>query len=88
MDEAVKSKVKLLDSDKAVIIEDLISTGGSSLNAAEALRSEGIEVTGIVSIFTYELQSADEAFASAGLTYNSLTEFWSTYGSCEGKRCN
>jgi orotate phosphoribosyltransferase len=62
-------------ADKAVIIEDLISTGGSSLNAAEALRSEGIKVTGIVSIFTYELQSADETFASAGLTYKSLTDF-------------
>jgi orotate phosphoribosyltransferase len=62
-------------ADKAIIIEDLISTGGSSLNAAEALRSEGIKVTGIVSIFTYELQSADETFASAGLTYKSLTDF-------------
>lgn len=66
---------KIADTDKAVIIEDLISTGGSSINAAEALRSEGIEVTGVVSIFTYELQSADETFASAGLTYNSLTNF-------------
>lgn len=66
---------KIADSDKAVIIEDLISTGGSSLNAADALRSEGIEVTGIVSIFTYELQSADETFAKAGLTYKSLTDF-------------
>ncbi|MFS0574318.1 orotate phosphoribosyltransferase [Sporosarcina sp. 179-K 3D1 HS] len=66
---------KIADTDKAIIIEDLISTGGSSLNAAEALRSEGIEVTGIVSIFTYELQKADEAFATAGLTYNSLTDF-------------
>ena len=64
---------KIADTDKAVIIEDLISTGGSSLNAAEALRSEGIEVTVVVSIFTYELQSADETFASAGLTYKSLT---------------
>jgi orotate phosphoribosyltransferase len=66
---------KIVDTDKAVIIEDLISTGGSSLNAAEALRSEGIEVTGIVSIFTYELKSADEAFSSTGLTYKSLTDF-------------
>jgi orotate phosphoribosyltransferase len=66
---------KIAETDKAVIIEDLISTGGSSLNAAEALQAEGVEVTGIVSIFTYELQSADEAFASAGLTYNSLTNF-------------
>ncbi|WP_124070975.1 orotate phosphoribosyltransferase [Filibacter tadaridae] len=66
---------KVLDTDKAIIVEDLISTGGSSLNAAEALRSEGVEVTGVVSIFTYELQSADNAFESVGLTYNSLTDF-------------
>ncbi|NYF24170.1 orotate phosphoribosyltransferase [Sporosarcina sp. JAI121] len=66
---------KIASADKAVIIEDLISTGGSSLNAAEALRSEGIEVTGVVSIFTYELQSADDTFASAELTYKSLTDF-------------
>lgn len=66
---------KIDAADKAIIIEDLISTGGSSLNAAEALRSEGITVTGVVSIFTYELQSADETFVSAGLTYTSLTDF-------------
>lgn len=66
---------KVSKDDQAVIVEDLISTGGSSLNAAEALRSEGIEVTGIVSIFTYELKKADETFAEANLTYNSLTDF-------------
>lgn len=66
---------KILQTDKAVIIEDLISTGGSSLNAAEALHAENIEVTGVVSIFTYELQSADEAFQAAQLTYKSLTNF-------------
>ncbi|KXH79926.1 orotate phosphoribosyltransferase [Sporosarcina sp. HYO08] len=66
---------KIDQADKAVIIEDLISTGGSSLTAAKALREEGIEVTGIVSIFTYELQSADDAFATAQLTYKSLTNF-------------
>ncbi|MCZ2258843.1 orotate phosphoribosyltransferase [Sporosarcina sp. G11-34] len=66
---------KIAKGDKAIIIEDLISTGGSSLNAAKALRSEGIEVTGVVSIFTYELKKADETFAAEGLTYNSLTDF-------------
>ncbi|WP_438316984.1 orotate phosphoribosyltransferase [Sporosarcina sp. FA9] len=66
---------KITSTDKAIIIEDLISTGGSSLNAAEALRSENVEVTGIVSIFTYELQSADKAFAADNLTYTSLTNF-------------
>lgn len=61
--------------EKAIIVEDLISTGGSSLNAAAALRSEDIEVTGIVSIFTYELKKADEAFEAEKLTYASLTDF-------------
>ena len=79
MDEVVKLKGKLSSGDKAVIIEDLISTGGSSLNAAEALRSEGIDVTGIVSIFTYELRSADEAFASARFNIQQLNELRCTY---------
>lgn len=60
---------------KAVIIEDLISTGGSSLNAANALLAENIEVCGVVSIFTYELQKADEKFAEANLSFHSLTNF-------------
>lgn len=66
---------KANSSDKAIIIEDLISTGGSSLNAVEALRLENVEVTGVVSIFTYELESADKAFEEAGLSYKSLTDF-------------
>ena len=66
---------KITSGDKAIIVEDLISTGGSSLNAAAALRSEAIEVTGIVSIFTYELKSADAAFKAEKLTYTSLTDF-------------
>ncbi|MDW0111838.1 orotate phosphoribosyltransferase [Sporosarcina saromensis] len=66
---------KVHPTDKAIIIEDLISTGGSSLNAVEALRSEEVAVTGVVSIFTYELESADQAFAEADLRYESLTNF-------------
>ena len=66
---------RISKDDQAVIIEDLISTGGSSLNAAAALRSEGVQVTGIASIFTYELNKADEAFATKNLTYHSLTNF-------------
>lgn len=66
---------KIAPTDKAIIIEDLISTGGSSLTAAQALRDENVEVTGVVSIFTYELQSADQAFEEANLTYTSLTNF-------------
>lgn len=66
---------KVRPTDKAIIIEDLISTGGSSLNAVEALRAEQVSVTGVVSIFTYELESADRAFAEADLRYESLTNF-------------
>lgn len=66
---------KIQSGDKAIIVEDLISTGGSSLNAAAALRSEKIDVTGIVSIFTYELNKADVAFEAENLTYRSLTDF-------------
>ncbi|PIC86465.1 MULTISPECIES: orotate phosphoribosyltransferase [unclassified Sporosarcina] len=66
---------KIEPNAKAVIIEDLISTGGSSLNAANALIAEDVEVCGIVSIFTYELQKADEKFAEANLSYHSLTNF-------------
>lgn len=66
---------KIQSGDKAIIVEDLISTGGSSLNAAAALRSEEIEVTGIVSIFTYELKKADVAFEAERLSYKSLTDF-------------
>lgn len=69
----IEGKVK--PEDKAIIIEDLISTGGSSLNAVEALQSEEIEVSGVVSIFTYELESADKAFTEADITYKSLTDF-------------
>ncbi|WP_060209593.1 orotate phosphoribosyltransferase [Sporosarcina koreensis] len=69
----IEGKVK--PEDKAIIIEDLISTGGSSLNAVEALQSEGIKVSGVVSIFTYELESADKAFTEADVTYKSLTDF-------------
>jgi orotate phosphoribosyltransferase len=66
---------KINPGDKSIIVEDLISTGGSSLNAAAALRSADIEVTGIVSIFTYELNKAVEAFEAEKLTYASLTDF-------------
>ncbi len=69
----IEGKVK--PEDRAIIVEDLISTGGSSLTAAAALREEGVHVEGVVSIFTYGLESADRAFEEAGLTYTSLTDF-------------
>jgi orotate phosphoribosyltransferase len=60
---------------KVVVIEDLISTGGSSLATVKALREEGCEVLGIISIFTYELNAAKEAIDEMSVTAHSLTTF-------------
>lgn len=69
----IEGRVK--PEDHAIIVEDLISTGGSSLTAANALKDEGVFVEGVISIFTYGLESADHAFEKAGLSYTSLTDF-------------
>ena len=63
------------EGQKTVVIEDLISTGKSSLQVVEVLKSAGLEVVGMVSIFTYGFPLADEAFASAGIAYRSLTNY-------------
>jgi len=60
---------------KVVLIDDLISTGGSVLQAAEAVRAEGGKVIGVIAIFSYELDAADVNFAAAKLTYQSLTTY-------------
>ena len=60
---------------KVVVIEDLFSTGGSSIEAAKALCDAGYEVLGIVSIFTYNMKSAEENFKASGFKHESLTNF-------------
>jgi len=60
---------------KTVVIEDLVSTGKSSLQAVDALRAAGLEVVGMVSIFTYGFAVAEKAFADAGVPYKSLTNY-------------
>ncbi|MFW5584433.1 MAG: orotate phosphoribosyltransferase [Bacteroidales bacterium] len=60
---------------KVVVVEDLISTGGSSLKAVEALRQHGCEVLGMVAAYTYGFPVAEEAFASAGVTLTTLTNY-------------
>lgn len=60
---------------KVVVIEDLISTGKSSLQVIEVLRNAGLEVTGMVSIFNYGFEVAIKAFESAGVPYKSLTSY-------------
>ncbi len=61
--------------NKVVVIEDLISTGGSSLNAVQALREAGCEVLGMVAIFTYGFDVATEAFAKAEVDLHTLTNY-------------
>lgn len=58
-----------------VVIEDLISTGGSSLHAVEALRQTGADVKGMLAIFTYNLQTAIDNFRKADCELSTLTDF-------------
>jgi orotate phosphoribosyltransferase len=60
---------------KVVVIEDLISTGGSSLSAVKVLREAGCEVLGMVAIFTYEFSKASDGFASENCTLNTLSNY-------------
>ena len=60
---------------KVVIIEDLISTGSSSLKAVEAVRQAGAVVTGLVAIFTYGFKIADDNFKNAGCLHYTLSNY-------------
>ena len=66
---------KLEKGQKVVVVEDLISTGGSCIEVVEALREAGAEVLGIVSIFTYGLQKGLDRLAAANVTNYSLSNF-------------
>jgi orotate phosphoribosyltransferase len=58
-----------------VVIEDLISTGGSVLNTVQALKEAGAIVTKVLAIFSYNLQKADDNFAQADIPFETLTNF-------------
>ena len=60
---------------KVVVVEDLISTGGSSLSAVRTLRDAGCEVLGMVAIFTYEFNKASEGFANEKCTLHTLSNY-------------
>lgn len=60
---------------KVIVVEDLISTGGSSLKAVEALRQYGVEVIGMVASFTYGFPVAEEAFREAGVKLVTLSNY-------------
>ena len=66
---------RLEAGQKVVIVEDLISTGGSCIEVAEALREAGADVLGVVSIFTYGMQKGLDRLAAADLKNISLTNF-------------
>ena len=66
---------RLLEGQKVVIIEDLISTGLSSLKVAKALEEAGAVVLGVVAIFSYELKKALDAFAADKVEYYTLTNY-------------
>lgn len=65
---------RLMPGQKTVVIEDLISTGGSVLDTVEALRQEGAEVLGIVSIFTYQFEEAERRMSETGVKNISLCD--------------
>ncbi len=65
---------------KVLVIEDLISTGKSSLDVVKVLRDAGLEVIGMVSIFTYGFKQATEAFELASVPYKSLTNYSTLIG--------
>ncbi|MBQ7434503.1 MAG: orotate phosphoribosyltransferase [Oscillospiraceae bacterium] len=66
---------KLEKGQKVVVVEDLISTGGSALEVVNVLRESGAEVLGVVSIFTYGMKKGLERMAAANVINHSLTDF-------------
>lgn len=66
---------KVVESQKVVVLEDLVSTGGSSLAAVEALRSAGVTVLGMAAIFTYAFDLALENFEQADVELRVLSDY-------------
>lgn len=66
---------KITKGQKVVLIEDLISTGGSSLKAAQAMKEAGFKVVGMAAIFTYGFDTAEKNFSEAGIPLVCLSDF-------------
>lgn len=78
-DHGMKNQIEgeLPEGSKVVVVEDLISTGGSSLKAVAALREAGFEVVGMVASYTYGFPVAEEAFKEANVQLVTLTDYQS-----------
>lgn len=63
------------EGQQVVVIEDLISTGGSSIKAADAVVAAGGKVLGVVAIFSYQFEKAENAFAKAGYAFETLSHY-------------
>jgi orotate phosphoribosyltransferase len=66
---------KIVKNQKAVLVEDLISTGGSSLKAAQAMREAGFQISGMVAIFTYGFEQSEISFAEENVSLVCLSDF-------------
>ena len=70
-----KIEGEIIKGKKVLVIEDLFSTGGSSINAAIALRQAGFDVIGVIAIFSYNLKACKENFDKNNLSFASLTDY-------------
>ncbi len=66
---------QVLPGQKVLVVEDLISTGGSSIKAVDALRAAGVEVVGVIAIFSYGFKKAAQTFGDADCTYKTLSNY-------------
>ena len=66
---------EIIEGQKVLVVEDLISTGGSAVKAVEALRQAGVDVIGVVAIFNYNFETAVENFKSINCPFNTLSDY-------------
>ncbi|MCT4562880.1 MAG: orotate phosphoribosyltransferase [Maledivibacter sp.] len=66
---------RLFEGKKVVLIEDLLSTGGSSMKAVKALREAGADVIGVVAIFSYNFKKVEDLFKEENVEYRTITNY-------------
>lgn len=74
---------QLLPGQKVIVIEDLISTGGSAIEAAQAVHTAGGNILGVLAIFTYGLRKAERNFHTANLSFEAITGYDDVIGLLE-----